>query len=110
MREGQADDLQLDQAENGAVHEFLRMIERQGWFPPPNVLLERMSRMADGTIIVPVTLAGAHPSLSLAMLMNHKTDQLYRQTSCRVRLAQYPSDDPQGGGYLWGGTDWVALC
>ena len=109
MRKVQDEPLDLDEAEKGAVKEFVKIIEAQRFSSPLIVLNGRMRRMMDGTLIVPISLAGKTPSLSLALLMNHKTDQVYKQTSCRVRLAQCPLADPKKGMYLWGGSDWEAL-
>ena len=99
----------LDEAEKAAVKEFVEIIEGQSFSPPLIVLAERMRRMADGTLVVPISLSGTIPSLSLALLMDHKTEQLYKQTSCRVRVAQCPVADKKKGMYLWGGSDWEVL-
>jgi len=64
------------------------------------VLSNRVQRTVGGIIEVPVPLKGTLPALSAALLMDHKTKQLYKQTSCRVRLAQWPSDDPKKGMYV----------
>lgn len=101
--------MKLDEVEKGAVTEFVNVIDAQGFSPPPLVLADRIHRTREGHIIVPVSVKGRHPSHSLALLMNHKTDQLYKQTFCRVRLAQCPLEDPHKGMYLWAGEDWQML-
>ncbi len=99
----------LDEAEKGALKEFVEIIACTEFSSQLVVLVGRIRRMADGTLIVPISLSGGTPSLSLALLMNHKTNQLYKQTSCRVRLAQCPDSDKKKGTYLWGGSDWEIL-
>lgn len=99
----------LDEAEKAAVKEFVKIIEGQSFSPPLIVLAERMRRMGDGSLVVPISLSGRVPSLSLALLMDHKTEQLYKQTACRVRVAQCPVADKRNGMYLWGGSDWKVL-
>ena len=101
--------LVLDEAEKGTVKEFVKIIAGTGFSLQLVVLIGQIRRMPDGTLVVPVSLSGATQSLSLALFMNHKTDQLYKQTSCRVRLAQCPVGDTKKGMYLWGGSDWEAL-
>ena len=99
----------LDEAELVVLKEFVDIIERQSFSPPLIVLTERIRRMVEGTLVVPISVSGTTPSLSLALLMDHKTEQLYKQTACRVRVAQCPVADKQKGMYLWGGSNWTVL-
>ena len=101
--------LQLDEVEKGVVQDFLSLLDEQKFPTKILVLSNRIHRTVEGIIVVPVSLNGVLPSLSLALLMDHKSDQLYKQTSCRVRLAQCPTDDPKKGMYVWGDSDWQTL-
>jgi hypothetical protein len=76
---------------------------------PQTIEEERVSRGMDGGIIVPVTVLGAEPNLSLALLMAQKAEQLYRQTSYRLHLAQRAVGDPTGLAYVWGQGTWRPL-
>jgi hypothetical protein len=99
----------LDDAETAAVKEFLTILDEQRYEPKPLLLPKRIHRTVEGQIVVPVLIEGRTPSLSLALLMRHKSDQLYKQTACRVVLAQCPAEDPEKPLYLWEGRHWQAL-
>jgi len=101
--------LKLDEVENAAVHEFLTILDEQRFAPKPLLIPNRIHRTLEGQIVVPVSLKGMAPSLSLALLMGHKSEQLYKQTACRVVLAQCPDEDPAKAMYVWGGREWQAL-
>ncbi len=99
----------LDDAENAAVNEFLTILDEQRFEPKPLLLSKRIHRTVEGQIVVPVSVKGMAPSLSLAILMEHKSEQLYKHTACRVVLAQCPVEDPEKAMYVWGGRDWQAI-
>lgn len=99
----------LDDAENAAVHEFLTILDEQRYEPKPLPLPKRIHRTVEGQIVVPVSVEGVTPSLSLALLMKQKSDQLYKQTACRVVLAQCPVEDPEKALYMWEGRHWQAI-
>jgi len=101
--------VKLDDAEKTAVRGFLAILDEQRFEPKPLFLSNRIHRMVEGQIVVPVSVKGMVPSLSLALLMGHKSEQLYKQTACRVVLAQCPLEDPEKAMFLWGGRDWQAL-
>lgn len=100
---------ELDDVENAAVNEFLTILDEQRVEPKPLLLSKRIHWTVEGQIVVPVSVEGMAPSLSLALLMGHKSEQLYKHTACRVVLAQCPVEDPKKGMYVWGGRDWQAL-
>jgi hypothetical protein len=101
--------VKLDDAENAAVNEFLTILDEQRFAPKPLLLSNRIHRTLEGQIVVPVSLKGMAPSLSLALLMGQKSEQLYKQTTCRLVLAQCPDEDPEKAMYVWGGRNWQAL-
>lgn len=98
--------LRLDDVEASALTEFLRILGEQEFSPKPAVLEDRIHRTVEGHIVVPVALPGSKSSLSMALLMGHKADQLYKQTSCRFVLAQCPAGDPEHVMYVWKDRDW----
>jgi len=100
---------ELDAAENAAVNEFVAILGEQQFEPKPLLLSNRIHRTVEGTIVVPVSLKGKAPSLSLALLMGHKAEQLYKQMACRMVLAQCPLEDPEEAMYVWEGQNWQAL-
>lgn len=100
----------LDEHERRALTEFLRMLEEESCEPPLVAEEGRVFRGPDGQIIVPVTLQTAEPSVSLALMMEHKADHLYKQTGCRFVLAQRPAKDPTQRLYVWTGSVWQALA
>jgi hypothetical protein len=99
----------LDEVEIAAVNGFLTILGEQRLEPKPLLLSERIHRTVEGQIVVPVSVKGMAPSLSLALLMGHKSEQLYKHTACRVVLAQCPVEDPEKAMDVWGGRDWRAL-
>jgi hypothetical protein len=98
--------LTLDDLEAVALNEFVRIVEALPVFPQPVVAADKIHRLPEGTIVVPVAIQGAKPSLSLALLVGHKAEHLYKQTTCRFILAQCPEKDPQHRVYLWTGEGW----
>jgi len=101
--------VKLDDAENAALNEFLTILDEQRFAPKPLLLSDRIHRMLEGQIVVPVSVKGMAPSLSLALLMGHKSEQVYKHTACRMILAQCPDKDPGKAMYVWGGRNWQAL-
>ena len=101
--------VKLDEAENAALNEFLTILDEQQVPPTPLLLSDRIHRRLEGQIIVPVSVKGMAPSLSLALLMGHKSEQVYKHTACRIVLAQCPDEDPEQAMYVWGGRSWQAL-
>ncbi|MGV7229219.1 MAG: hypothetical protein ACQ9IQ_11220 [Nitrospirales bacterium] len=70
--------VQLHDQEELALKGFLETLQEQCFEPKPTVDQERLSRGPEGQIIVPVILQGTSPSLSLALLMGRKADQIYK--------------------------------
>ena len=101
--------VQLDDQEELALKGFLETLEAQSFDPKPKVNKERISRGPEGQIIVPVILQGTSPSLSLALLMGRKADQIYKQTACRFVLAQYLEKDAQMRKYVWVENSWGSI-
>lgn len=101
--------IELDAAEDEAVNEFVTVLEEQQFQPKPLLLRNRIHRTLEGTIVIPVSLKGKAPSLSLALLMAHKSEQLYKHSTCRMVLTQCPVEAPQQAMYVWGGCNWQAL-
>jgi hypothetical protein len=101
--------LELDCTENAAVNEFVAILDEQQFQPKPLLLPERIHRTLEGTIVIPVSLKGKAPSLSLALLMAHKAEQLYKRSTCRMILAQCPVQDPEQVMYVWGDRNWQTL-
>ena len=99
----------LDDAENAAVNEFVTILDEQQFEPKPLLLPNRIHRTLEGQIVVPVSLKGKAPSLSLALLMAHKSEQLYKHSTCRIVLAQCPVEDVEKAMYVWGGRNWQTL-
>ena len=99
----------LDEHERLAVGRFLRLLAEEPFEPRPRVEEDRMLRGPDGQIIISVALDADAPSPSLAMLMAEKAEHLYKQTGCRLVLAQRPEKDPRRRMYLWSGGAWQTL-
>lgn len=90
----------LDEHERRALAQFLRLLAEEPFQTTPMVEEAHVKRGPDGQIIVPVTISGEAPSLSLALLMGHKAEHLLKQTGCRFVLAQRPDKDPEGKLYV----------
>ena len=101
--------INLDEQEKLALHEFLETLEEQRFDIKPKVNQEGMSRGPEGQIIVPVILQDQSPSLSLALLMEQKADHIYKQTACRLVLAQSLDKDSQKRKYVWIENSWKPL-
>jgi hypothetical protein len=101
--------VELDEMEEMALREFLKILEEQKFEPKPQVINAHIQRRPNGHIIVPVALRARAPSLSLALLMGHKADQIYKQTACRLVLAQCPEKDPKPKMYVWTENAWSSI-
>lgn len=107
-REGEAVSIVLDELERGVYRRFVDVVRLSTISPPPSLDEKELRRGPDGRIIIPVTIEAERPSLSLAMLMAHKSEYLYRHSGCRLILAQRPLRDPDKKTYVWDGT-WQTL-
>jgi hypothetical protein len=99
--------LPLDEEERRALDQFVRFIDEAGL--AVSTVVEECHRGPDGRIIVPVGVDAEQPSLSLALFMEHKGNQLYKHTACRCVLAQRPMKSPDKPLFYWSGTDWQLL-
>jgi hypothetical protein len=99
----------LDEHEHIALGRFLRLLEEEDLEPRPHPDAGGIVRGREGEIIVPVTINAEEPSVHVAMLMAHKAAQLYRQTGCRLVLAQCPQRDPKKATYVWTEGAWGLL-
>ena len=101
--------IELDEVEQLALKEFLKIIADPRFQPKTAVLEKRIHRAMDGEIIVPVSVKGKGPSFTAALFTNHKAEQLSKQSNCRFVLAQCPNKDPKSGCYVWGDGEWQQL-
>lgn len=98
----------LDDLEQGVYRRFVDVLRLSTITPRPSLDEAGLRRRPEGQILVPVTMDAERPSLSLAMLMAHKSDYLYRRSGCRLILTQRPLRDPAKQVYVWNGT-WQTL-
>ena len=94
----------FDDLERGVYRRFVDVLRLSTITPRPSLDDTGVRRCPDGQILVPVTMEAERPSLSLAMLMAHKSDYLYRHSGCRFTLTQRPLRDPDRKTYLWNGN------
>ncbi|HET9961175.1 MAG TPA: hypothetical protein VFQ34_02460, partial [Nitrospiraceae bacterium] len=99
----------LDESERLALRHFVRLFDESRTDERQVLELGGLSRSEDGHILVPVMLPGAHPDLGLAMLMERKSEQVYKQTGCRFQLMQRPAKDPSGQALVWRDGEWRTL-
>lgn len=92
--------VELDAQEEMALKEFQQILEIQRVDPKPKVIQSCIHRGSEEQIIFPVTLPATSPSLSLARLMGHRAEHLYKQTACRLVLAQCPAKDSKNSMYI----------
>lgn len=99
----------LDEHERRALGAFLHVLEEERFEPRPQVQEAHILRSPEGQIIVPVVLDADELSVSLALLMAHKAEHLYRQTGCRFVLAQRLKK-AEGEQYsIWADGGWKPL-
>lgn len=101
--------IELDELEQSALEEFLHILEVQHFEPKPTVLTGRIHRASDDQSIVPISVTGESPSHHIALLMDHKAQQIYKQTACRFVLGQCPEKDPNPKIYVWTENQWSTL-
>ncbi len=98
--------VELDPPELAALQRYIVMLHQEAHPSRPKVDMTRIFRGSEGQIFVPVTVSGAQPDHHLAMLMEHKAEQLYKQSGCRFVLLQQLETDPQGRSYVWAEGMW----
>ncbi len=96
----------LDDSERLALRHFAQLFKEARTDGRQELDLRRLSRSAEGHILVPVTLPGRDPDFSLAMLMEHKAEQVYKQTGCRFLLVQRPTKHPSRHALVWTDGAW----
>jgi hypothetical protein len=99
----------LDTSERLALRHFVRLFDESRTDERQVLELGGLSRSEDGHILVPVMLPESHPDLGLAMLMERKSEQVYKQTACRFQLTQRPAKDPSGKALVWRNGEWRTL-
>ena len=100
---------ELDQHELVALQRFMVAIQEEPYESKPLVDVTQVFRGSEGEIFVPVTMSGTSPDPHLAMLMSHKSEQLYKQSGCRFVLLQRIDGDPQRQSYVWDGAAWKTV-
>jgi hypothetical protein len=56
-----------------------------------------------------VTVSGKSPDAHLAMLMEHKAEQLYKQSGSRFVLVQHLETDADWRSYVWADGLWQTV-
>lgn len=97
---------ELDPHELAALQRFVAAIQEEVRLSVQQVEVAAVFRGAEGQIFVPVVIEAATPDAHLAMLMEHKAEQLYKQSGCRFVLLQQLETDPQRDNYVWVEGTW----
>ena len=97
---------ELDAHEQASLQRFVARIQEEASPSVQEVDVTRLSRGTEGQIFVPVVIAAATPNAHLAMLMEHKAEQLYKQSGCRFVLVQQLAMDPERHTYVWAEGAW----
>lgn len=100
---------ELDSQELAALQRFILAVHAERHASNPKADVSRVFRGVAGQICVPVTVTGTHPDIHLAMLMEHKAEQLYKQSGCRFVLVQQLETDPERRNYVWGAGEWQSV-
>jgi hypothetical protein len=97
---------ELDEREMAALQRFIVALQQEPHPSGPRVEIDRIFRGPEGQVFVPVEITGAQPDVHLAMLIEHKAEQLYKQTGSRFVLLQRLAHDPERRSYLWADGAW----
>lgn len=97
---------ELDGHELACLQRFVVTIQEEAGPSVHKVEVTRIFRGAEGQIFVTVVTSAGTPDAHLAMLMEHKADQLYKQSGCRFVLLQQLETDPQRHNYVWVEGTW----
>jgi hypothetical protein len=100
---------ELDQHELAALQRYMVAIHEEPHPSNPKIDVSQVFRGLEGQIFVPVTVFGTDPDAHLAMLMDHKAEQLYKQSGCRFVLLQRLDADPQRHSYVWAEGTWATV-
>jgi hypothetical protein len=97
---------ELDSHERASLQRFIAVIREASLPADPEIDMSHIFRGLEGQIFVPVTVSGKNPDAHLAMLMEHKAEQLYKQSGCRFVLVQRLESDPERQSYVWAEGTW----
>ena len=97
---------ELEAHELASLQRFMVAIHGESHSSNPKVQVDQIFRGLEGQIFVPVTVSGQEPDAHLAMLMEHKSEQLYKQSGCRFLLLQQLETDLQRHRYVWAEGTW----
>jgi hypothetical protein len=100
---------ELDAHELASLQRFVVALHEEAHPSNPRVDMTRVFRGTEGQIFVPVTVSGPSPDAHLAMLMEHKAEQLYKQSGCRFILLQRLEADSQRHHYIWAEGSWQTV-
>lgn len=100
---------ELDAHELASLQRFMVAIHEEPHPSNPKVEVTRVFRGLEGQIFVPVMVSGKGPDAHLAMLMEHKAEQLYKQSGCRFVLLQRLEADSQRRSYVWTEGAWQTV-
>ena len=100
---------ELDQHELAVLQRYMVALHEEPHVSNPRVDVTQVFRGVEGQIFVPVTVSGATPDAHLAMLMEHKAEQLYKQSGSRFVLLQRLEADPQRQNYVWAEGSWQTV-
>jgi hypothetical protein len=97
---------ELDQHELAVLQRYVVALQQDHHSSNPHVEMDRIFRGSEGQLFVPVMVSGEKPDMHLAMLMEHKAEQLYKQSGCRFVLLQRLESDPEQHSYVWAEGTW----
>ena len=100
---------ELDEHELAALQRFVAALDEEPHLSKPRVQMDRIFRGLAGQLFVPVAISGGSPDAHLALMMEHKAEQLYKQSGCRFVLVQHLEADPERQSYVWGDEGWQTV-
>jgi hypothetical protein len=100
---------ELDHHELAALQRFVMAVNEEPHLSNPRVEVGQVSRGSEGQVFVPVMVSGKSLDVHLAMLMEHKAEQLYKQSGCRFVLVQQLETDPERRSFVWGDGIWQTV-
>ena len=99
-------EVELDVHELASLQRFILAIQEESHPSNPRIDPSHVFRGLEGQLFVPVTISGEQPDVHLAMLMDRKGEQLYKQSGCRFALVQRLEGDPERRSYVWAEGTW----
>jgi hypothetical protein len=100
---------ELDERELAALQRFIVALQEEPHPSNPRIEMDRIFRGLEGQVFVPVEVSSGQPDAHLAMLMEHKGEQLYKQSGCRFILVQHLETDAERRSYVWGDGVWKTV-